>query len=189
MSSQRRNTRLSGAWLLVCVATACGGSVSTGHGNPGGHAGLGGAPGVAGAASVGGTANQAGSAGNEAQCTTDSQCPHSALCLQCPDGSAACAWAKCESGACVGGIAPCAAGGPSGSGGSDGGSGGSGGSGGKECLVTPDCSHDHLGVCKNCADGTQVCSTLDCVDGQCLTYIAPCPLGAAGVSGMAGSGG
>ncbi|HYP99175.1 MAG TPA: hypothetical protein VER96_10955 [Polyangiaceae bacterium] len=185
MSSQRKNRRSSSAWVLACMAMACGGNATSGRGNQGGSASLGGAPGAgaAGAPSVGGSTSQGGDAGSEPQCATDSQCPHSDLCVPCPDGSAACEWAKCEHGACVGGISSCAAGGASGSGGSD------GGSGGKECQVAADCYYNHLGICENCSDGTKACSRLDCVDGRCVTSIPLCPMGAAGDSGTAGTGG
>jgi hypothetical protein len=79
-------------------------------------------------------------------CTSDSECASDlGPCQQCPDGTLACPYAKCEAGQCVGGFDSC---------------------GGQTCDSNDDCPA--IGApCQQCPDGTVACPFSECVNGQC----------------------
>lgn len=79
-------------------------------------------------------------------CQADSDCPAlGAPCQQCPDGSVACPWSKCENGACVSGYDSCQ---------------------GQMCQDDGDCPAI-LAPCQACPDGSFACPWTKCENGQC----------------------
>lgn len=86
-------------------------------------------------------------------CTTDSECPAmGAPCQECPDGTYACPYSKCENGQCVGGFDSC---------------------GGQTCNSNDDCPQ--IGApCQQCPDGTYSCPYSECVNGQCAGGFEGC---------------
>lgn len=93
-----------------------------------------------------GQCGQAYPACSSSQCTTDSDCPSiGAPCQQCPDGSYACPWTKCEAGQCVGGFDACQ---------------------GQQCKADSDCPS--MGApCQPCPDGSFACPWTKCDNGFC----------------------